>query len=127
MSAEQTLHVWPLDEAPIHGASRQNYPIENIPTKATACKILEEAAEAYACWQQYDEIAENLSRIDVLDQDEVCAYRTHLDMSKTLLVDELSDVIVAVVDLAMLCHVDLQVALDRNKARQVRRGRIHED
>lgn len=104
-----TLKVRTLDRAPMHGTGGELVPIAECDPKGVAAKLLEEAAEAYGAWQIYA--------------------NTDTDFMRELtwgpqLADELADVITAACDLAKVCGLDLQAALDRNECRQIERGRI---
>ena len=128
MSKEIALRVRPLDRVPMHGTGGEVVSIWDADRKGTAAKITEEAAEAFHEWQDFDRRAQDFRRHRdfVANEDPWTMYdmRVELEHQRQRLGDELSDVIVAAVDLAKVCGVDLQAALDFNEARQIERGRI---
>ncbi len=128
MPREVALRVHTLDRAPMFGTGGETVSIWNADMKSTAAKLTEEAAEAFAEWQRYDGRVQDLSKYrDFVmheDPETVQGMRGELNKQREALADELSDVIVAAADLAMVCGVDLQAALDRNYERQAQRGRI---
>lgn len=131
MGKEIALRVCPLDRAPMFGVGGVNVLIHFASRKATAAKLTEEAAEAFHEWQDYDRRSQDIQRyrdhVEHEDPDTMRVMRQRLRRQRERLADELSDVIVAAVDVAKVCGVgqeDLQAALDRNRARQIVRGRI---
>lgn len=107
-----TLTVRTLDRAPMHGTGGEPVPIMECDPKGVAAKVLEEAAEAYGAWHNLDEVME------------LSANATLARFAREDLADELADTITAACDLAKVCGLDLQAALDRNERRQIERGRI---
>lgn len=79
--------------------------------KAAALKPLEEAAEVFGAWQEYD----RWLGIDISEK-----YRIE---ERTMLADEIADCIQACVNLADRYGIDLQAAMDRCEERNVKRGR----
>lgn len=128
MSEEITLRVRPLDRAPRYGTAGENVPIMEVERKTVAAKLTEEAAEAFTEWQDLEGRTRDLRRyrdfVANEDPETVHDMREELREQRDRLGDELGDVVVAAVDLAVACGVDLQGALGRNEARQVERGRI---
>lgn len=112
MSDAITLKVRTLDRAPMHGTGGELVPIMECDPKGVAAKVLEEAAEVFGSWQTF-EVMHSMGAPDGID-------KTNL----ARLADELADVITAACDLAKVCGLDLQEALDRNERRQIERGRI---
>lgn len=88
------------------------------PDKAQALKILEEAAEVFGAWQEYEETRE----------DETQSYGAPHDWTRVAMdniLDECADVIQAVAGLVHALGVeDFRVWMDRCEKRQRERGRI---
>ena len=112
MSDAITLRVRTLDRAPMHGTGGELVPIMECDPKGVAAKVLEEAAEVFGSWQTFEGM-HSMGAPDGID-------KTNL----ARLADELADVITAACDLAKVCGLDLQAALDRNERRQIERGRV---
>lgn len=113
MSNAITLTVHTLDRAPMHGTGGELVPIMECDPKGVAAKVLEEAAEAYGAWQDLAAPGAEL----------VIEYVGGKPLERRL-ADELADVITAACDLAKVCGLDLQAALNRNERRQIERGRV---
>lgn len=128
MSKEINLRVRPLDRAPMYGTGGESVPIWDADRKSTAAKIPEEAAEAFGEYQDFERRAHDLRtyRDFVAHEDPETAHEmgAELQRQRQRLGDELADVIVAAVDLALICGVDLNDALERHEMRQIERGRI---
>lgn len=87
-------------------------------SKAQALKVLEEAAEVFGAWQQYDECRrECRGFLNVSGQ-------TFTEAARWVLADELADVVQAACNLAFECGIDVRAALDRCEERNRERGRI---
>ena len=126
-----TLTVRTLDRAPMHGTGGGLVPITECDHKGVAAKLLEEAAESYGAWQVFDEDDKETHcgnrSCTTCEYREGCWTYNHPDAvqrEKEAFADELADVITAACDLAKVCGLDLQAALDRNERRQVEGGRI---
>ena len=107
------LVVRTLDRAPMHGTGGELVPIMECDPKGVAAKVLEEAAEVYGAWQD----------LATPGSEFVMEFGGGKPLERRL-ADELADVITAACDLAKVCGLDLQAALDRNELRQRERGRI---
>ena len=81
--------------------------------KEQALKVLEEAAEVYGAWQNYDDL---WCKLYGIPEDQ----RWYAD---SCLADEIADVITAACNLAERCGVDMQGALERCEQRNRQRGR----
>ena len=79
--------------------------------KESAIKVLEEASEVRAAWQEYD----RWLRIDIVEK-----YRIE---ERTMFADEIADCIQACVNLADRYGIDLQAAMERCEERNRERGR----
>ena len=112
MSDAITLKVRTLDRAPMHGTGGELVPIMECDPKGVAAKVLEEAAEVFGAWQNLDDVM-GLTTPNTLAR-----------FAREDLADELADVITAACDLAKVCGLDLQAALDRNECRQIERRRV---
>lgn len=97
-------------------------PFDDVkPDKAHALKILEEAAEVFGAWQDYEDARENETESYGEPHDFTCMYRDFL-------LDECADVIQATVNLIYALGVDdftpyMNACEIRNRAR----GRITDD
>jgi NTP pyrophosphatase (non-canonical NTP hydrolase) len=80
--------------------------------KEAALKPLEEAAEVYAAWQEYDKWL----GIGISEK-----YRSE---ERTMFADEIADCIQACCNLATRYGIDLQAAMDRCFERNHERGRV---
>ena len=79
--------------------------------KESAIKVLEEASEVRAAWQEYD----RWLGIDIAEK-----YRIE---ERTMFADEIADCIQACVNLADRYGIDLQAAMERCEKRNRERGR----
>jgi NTP pyrophosphatase (non-canonical NTP hydrolase) len=89
--------------------------------KEAALKPLEEAAEAYASWQNLDALLEYFSVVE-RETPHMLKY-LNADSERYDLADELADTITACCNLAARYGIDLQAALDRVERRNRERGR----
>ena len=89
--------------------------------KEAALKPLEEAAEAYASWQNLDALLDYISVVK-LETPHMAKY-LNADSKRYDLADELADTITACANLAARYGIDLQDALDRVEQRNRERGR----
>lgn len=87
-------------------------------SKATAMKVLEEAAEAEEAWKEYDRLSEEFEGSGLSRGNDAAS-----DMLRNL-ADELGDVVQAVSNLAYECGIDMAIAMARCEARNRERGRI---
>ena len=127
MGKDITLRVRPLDRAPMYGTGGESVPLWDTDRKSTAAKIPEEAAEAFHEFQDFEMRAHDLRayRDFVMYEDPQTVSQMGEELRRQRrLGDELADVIVAAVDLALICGVDLNDALERHEVRQIERGRI---
>ena len=128
MGKDITLRVRPLDRAPMYGTGGESVPLWDTDRKSTAAKIPEEAAEAFHEFQDFEMRAHDLRAyrdfVMYEDPQTVNEKSVELQHQRQRLGDELADVIVAAVDLALICGVDLNDALERHEVRQIERGRI---
>ena len=79
--------------------------------KESAIKVLEEASEVRAAWQEYD----RWLGIDIVEK-----YRIE---ERTMFADEIADCIQSCVNLADRYGIDLQAAMERCEERNRERGR----
>lgn len=79
--------------------------------KESAIKVLEEASEVRAAWQEYD----RWLGIDIVEK-----YRIE---EQTMFADEIADCIQACTNLADRYGIDLQTAMERCEKRNRERGR----
>ena len=89
--------------------------------KEAALKPLEEAAEAYASWQNLDALLDYISVVK-LETPHMAKY-LNADSERYDLADELADCVTACCNLAARYGLDLQAALSRVEARNRERGR----
>ena len=89
--------------------------------KEAALKPLEEAAEAYASWQNLDALLDYISVVK-LETPHMAKY-LNADSERYDLADELADCVTACANLADRYGIDLQAALDRVEQHNRERGR----
>ena len=106
------------------------HPFEMGTDKEAAVKVLEEAAESFAEWQEYKSYAPTKECIALGYPECNCEYqcetytnpRSH-EIRRKCLSDELADVIQAACNLADRYGIDLQAAMERCERRNRDRGR----
>lgn len=99
--------------------------ISDCSDKAQACKVLEEAAEAFGAWQNLDEqfrVDDYIFTLNECDSgtsyNDLCVRLARIDLA-----DEIADVIQAACNLAARFGIDVGEAMKRCYQRNVERGR----